>query len=384
MMNKMDTYLTNPNMARDKIFRQICAQIQITKSQHALAENRYLSIGTFLSGSSCPLSSYMPTIYSQGSFKIQTTNRPRGQIEFDLDFVCEFKSWLASSGGPDRLLQQFYDCIKRSTNFSQIAELKKRCVRLRYPGDFHMDILPAIPDPYKGGTCIKVPDRELHNWTDSNPREFATWFESIATLRQAYEKKSVEPIPSHESAEKKETLKVTVQLFKRARDIAFSRRQFDKDLAPASIVLTTLAAGLFQGEGSVDQAISKILERILWQIENAQPRILTVVNPTNEDEIFSEQWEQNPESYRQFILWIQEFANAWRQLQQQQGLSEIKQGIEKLFGDEVTLSAFSQLAEYFAKDRGNGQLGILPGTGIVTIPTVSNVIPIKRHTYYGE
>lgn len=380
----MDTHLTNSDIARDKILRQICAQIQITESQHALAEKRYLGMGTFLSGSSCPLSNYMPTIYPQGSFKIQTTNRPKGKEEFDLDFVCEFRSWLASSGGPDRLLQQFYDCIKRSTYFNQFAELKKRCVRLRYPGYFHMDILPAIPDPYKGGTCIKVPDRELHNWTDSNPREYANWFESIATLRQAYEKISVEPLPSHESAEKKETLKVVVQLLKRARDIAFSKRQFDKDLAPASIVLTTLAARLYQDEGSVDQAISKILARILCQIENARPRILTVVNPTNEDEIFSEQWEQNRESYRQFVLWIQEFANAWRQLLQQQGLSKIKQDLEKLFGDEVTLSAFSELAEYFAIDCRNGQLGILPGRGIVTIPTAPNVIPTKRHTYYGE
>ena len=169
-----------------------------------------------------------------------------------------------------------------------------------------------------------------------------------------------------------------------ARDIAFSKRQFDKDLAPASIVLTTLAARLYQDEGSVDQAISKILARILCQIENARPRILTVVNPTNEDEIFSEQWEQNRESYRQFVLWIQEFANAWRQLLQQQGLSKIKQDLEKLFGDEVTLSAFSELAEYFAIDCRNGQLGILPGRGIVTIPTAPNVIPTKRHTYYGE
>ena len=383
-MNAIDTYPTNSNLARDKIFRQICAQIQITESQHALAEKQYLSVGTFLSGSSCPLSSYRPIIYSQGSFKIQTTNRPKGQEEFDLDFVCEFKSWLASSGGPDRLLQQFYDCIKMSADFSQIVELKKRCVRLRYPRKFHMDILPAIPDPYKGGTCIKVPDRELHSWTDSNPKEYADWFESIATLRQVHARKSVEPIPSHESAERKEILKVVVQLLKRARDVAFSRSQFDKDLAPASIVLTTLVAELYQGEDSVDQAISRILEGILCHIENARPGILTVINPTNEDEIFSEQWEQNPESYRQFVIWIQGFFNAWKQLQRQQGLPKIKHDLAMLFGDDVTLSAFSELAEHFARDRRDGGLGILPGRGLVPISTVSNPIPIKHHTFHGE
>lgn len=247
-----------------------------------------------------------------------------------------------------------------------------------------MDILPAIPDPSKGSTCIKVPDRELHGWTDSNPKGYADWFEDKAILGKTFDRKAVEPIPGYESVEQKEPLKLVVQLMKRARDVAFAGGQFDTDLAPASITLTTLAANLYQGEDSVNQAISMILCRILQEIEDNKPGMLEVVNPKNPDETFSEQWEQEPESYRQFVLWIRCFFNSWRQLQKQQGLPKIKHELDKLFGENVAQRAFSELAGHFEKDRGNGILGISPGIGLVNVSSVPNAIPIKSNTFHGE
>ena len=383
----MHTHNNNPreyNTQVDRLLRCICSQIQITKSQYGLAQQLYRSVGGFLSDGRSPLAGYRPSIYSQGSFRIGTTNRPKGQEEFDLDFVCEFASWPLRSGGPDRLLQELYDCIWKITDFRQIVELKKRCVRLKSAGNFHMDILPAIPDPHKGASCIKIPDRELHSWMDSNPKGFADWFEHIAAAKQTCDRKSVEPIPEHESAEQKETLKLVVQLMKRARDIVFAGKQFKKDLAPASIILTTLAAELYRGEGSVNQTVSLILSRILYRIEDSKPGTLTVVNPKNPDEIFSEQWEQEPESYRQFVLWIRRFIDTWSRLQKQQGLPKIKLELEKLFGENVAQRAFSELAEQFEKDRRNGILGITPGMGLVNVSTAPKSIPIKSNTFHGE
>ena len=383
-MNPLLTKSSDHDVAIDQVLRSICTQIKITKLQHALAVKHYRSVGGFLSGSRSPLAKYRPTIYSQGSFRIGTTNRPRGQDEFDLDFVCEFAFWSARSGGPDYLLHELYDCILRNTDFRQLVELKKRCVRLKYSGDFHMDILPAISDPSKGSTCIKVPDRELHGWTDSNPRGYANWFEDKATPGQTFDRKAVEPIPGYESVEQKGPLKLVVQLMKRARDVAFAGGQFDTDLAPPSIILTTLAANLYQGEDSVNQAISMILCRILQEIEDNKPGMLEVTNPMNPDETFSEQWEQEPESYRQFVLWIRCFANSWSQLQKQQGLPKIKRELEKLFGENVAQRAFSELAGHFERDRRNGILGISPSLGLVNDPTVPNTILIKPNTFYGE
>ncbi|MCY4232678.1 MAG: nucleotidyltransferase [Bacteroidetes bacterium] len=369
----------------DKILLQICTQIQITKTQRTLAETAYHCLGSFLSGSSCPLSNYKPSIYSQGSFKIQTTNRPMGQEEFDLDFVCELKSPLASLVGPDHLLSQLYDCIKKNPDFSQTVEIKKRCVRMIYPKEFHIDIIPAIPDLNNGGTCILVPDRELHKWTESNPIGYADWFESNAVPNQTYERRSIEQLPNQEPVAYKKILKVIVQLLKRARDVAFSGNKFNGDHAPASIVLTTLATEQFhQGENSINQGILKILSGILFNINNTQPDTLRVLNPTNPNELFSEQWEKNPESYRQFTVWIETFIQEWSGLLQLRGLPKIHHALSLLFGEDVTRVAISDIAEHASDNFRDNKLGILPSLGLVKNTTHPDVIPFKPNTFYGD
>ena len=57
-----------------------------------------------------------------------------------------------------------------------MIELKNRCVRVSYATEFHLDILPACPDRYAGGTCVVVPDRKVQHWKASNPKGFAQWF----------------------------------------------------------------------------------------------------------------------------------------------------------------------------------------------------------------
>ena len=89
-----------------------------------------------------------------------------------------------------------------------------RCIRLNYAGDFHLDIVPAIPDLLAGGTCILVPDLDanlsLHSpqndrWKPSNPKGYKTWFEgrcvSLTTLKCS--RASVEPLPAQEDVHDK-------------------------------------------------------------------------------------------------------------------------------------------------------------------------------------
>ncbi len=383
-MNTSHSQQDERNRSLDQLLRSICTQNQITKSQHDLAVERYQKISKFLSGSGCPLAKYSPEIYSQGSFRIGTTNRPTGQDEFDIDFVCEFASRSASTGGPDQLLQELYDTIQKHRGYSQLVEMKKRCVRLNYAGDFHMDILPAIPNPMKGQSCVKVPDRKLHHWIDSNPKGYAEWFEQIANGRQGWDRKSTQPIQDYESAQQKVTLRVVVQLMKLCRDVVFAGRDYNKDFAPPSIILTALAANLYRDEDSVNQAISSILNQIVHDIKDPGGEMLIVVNPTNPDEKFSEKWEQNSTSYQQFIRWIRYFETVWKQLQSQQGLSQIKQELEKLFGEDITKSVFFELEDQLVQSRRRGELGVLPIAGVVNMPEEPSAIQVKPNTFYGH
>ena len=55
-------------------------------------------------------------------------------------------------------------------------ELKNRCIRLNYSGDFHMDILPGIQENEWDEDKLQIPDRLLGCWVSSNPRGYAKWF----------------------------------------------------------------------------------------------------------------------------------------------------------------------------------------------------------------
>ena len=85
-------------------------------------------------------------------------------------------------------------------------ERKRRCLRVNYEHDFHLDILPAYPDPQSGPNCLVVPDRDDVRWRASNPKGFDGWFRAKAALRppsrsegRAMAKDATAPLPQPES-----------------------------------------------------------------------------------------------------------------------------------------------------------------------------------------
>lgn len=53
--------------------------------------------------------------------------------------------------------------------YNEILEAKNRCLRLKYHGDFHMDILPGIQEFAWDDDRLCIPDRSLGLWVSSNP-----------------------------------------------------------------------------------------------------------------------------------------------------------------------------------------------------------------------
>jgi len=75
------------NLQLDDLLDRIGKKLQISPTQHQLAEERYKSIGRWLEADGSLLAPFNPVIYSQGSLRIGTTVRPRGRQEYDLDLV---------------------------------------------------------------------------------------------------------------------------------------------------------------------------------------------------------------------------------------------------------------------------------------------------------
>lgn len=121
-----------------------------------------------------------------------------------------------------------------------------------------------------------------------------------------------------------------MQLLKRRRDIAYKNRS---DLAPFSIVLTTLAAAYYRGERSISQGLSAILAETEARIRLSQPGRLVVSNPQNSDEDLSERWDTTPHLYTEFTKFVREFWKKWTELLMTRGLPRVVAQLDTLYGE---------------------------------------------------
>ncbi len=369
----------------DELLYRICEKLQLSDSQYRLAEERYNAIGDWLAKEDSSLHVYNPRIYPQGSLKIGTTVKPEGREEFDLDLVCELTIVDVKQSDPYAFIKVVYDRIASNNTYKKLlVPLKKRCVRLKYARDFHLDILPACPDTDDGGTCVWVPNKydkvnNRWNWTASNPIGYADWFESRTKLYR-YEKEAAEgitPMPKPEHVYNKSPLKLTVQLLKRWRDIAFEKR----DDIP-SIILTTLAAKKYSGESTITDCLTAILNGIVAEISQTN-EIIYVLNPTNAKENLSEKWHNNPDLYSNFCMKVRQFNEHWINLLHLSGLPNISNELYSFFGKDVVRRIIAEYIQSIGNNRAKGNLNIIKNAGILTTSSSAKTIPVRRNTFYG-
>jgi len=366
----------------DDLLYQICDKLQLSQTQFKLAEERYKVVGDWLSKEDSPLYRYLPKIYPQGSLKIGTTVKPKGQVEFDLDLVCELKidHRLIT---PYQLIMQVWDRITSNETYKSLAELKKRCVRLNYKKEFHLDILPACLDTEMGGTCIRIPNynktNNTWNWAASNPKGYAQWFEDKCKFRLVKEEaiEGVDPVPEPEDVDNKPTLKLAVQLIKRWRDIVFENRE---DIP--SIILTTLIAQLYRGESSVSDCLTSILYGIVSMISQS-PEPLEVPNPTNQEEDFAEKWQKDPGLYESFCLEISKFKEQWNNMLQLKGIDRKAKVLSRLFGEDIVTSVIEEFAQRISAYRKDDSLYVSKSSGFLTNNKSSQSILVRKNTFYG-
>ena len=363
----------------DDLLAGICEELQLSPTQHDLAEQRYKAIGKWLADSTF-FRLANPQIYPQGSLSLGTTVKPQGRQEYDLDLVLEFALRREQLQNPVDLLNAVESRLKENDTYRPMVSRKNRCLRVTYANDFYLDILPAIPDPSLGGTCLLVPDREARVWKASNPRGYSSWFKSRAVIRKLAEVlNNVEPLPDHETADEKEALKLAVQLIKRNRDIIFKSEAAGP--APISIVLTTLAAQSYGGQRSVSESLTAIFAGIVSQLPAAGR--LRVMNPQNPKEDFSEKWDQDVAGYPAFVAWLKSFQRQWAEAHNKTGLHSVGAILEQLFGEAVAQSAIKKQAVRLQNSRVRGALGV---GGLSTLSSVATAAPriIRSNTFYGD
>lgn len=372
--------LTSPTEQLDDILQRVCVTLQLTDTQYRLAGERYKAVGDWLDAPDSPLFPWHPHIYPQGSLLVGTTVRPMRQQEYDLDLVCQFVADWRSFPNPVVLLDLIEARLLAHGTYRTMIARKNRCICLNYANDFHLDILPACPDDRVGGTAVRVPDRKLQAWKESNPKGYGRWFEDAAALSLIkLEARRQDPLPNPEAADAKPPLKLAVQLLKRWRDVAFDDTP---EYAPTSIVLTTLSGHAYQGADSVAAAVDEILAGII-RVLPPPPQRLRVLNPANPLELLSECWEKTPGAYDRFVLRLHQLRRAWVDLRETRGLAPITDQLRPLFGGPLSESAVRAHVERLEEARGVRQLGILPGSGVLAPAAAAGARAIRPNTFYG-
>lgn len=371
----------------DEYLDAIGQKLRLSETAYGQARDRYHAVAEWLNADGSNLRQFDPDIFSQGSFRIRTTVRPVGDTEYDIDLVCIVDATTSDFPQPVALLDLIEARLREHGTYKSMVERKRRCIRLNYANEFHMDILPACPNPsgfkFHREHCLLVPDRELHDWVDSNPRGYAKWFEYKEEQAIISFKKRAEPVPEQQTYEEKTTLNRAVQLMKRHRD--FTLADVPEYERPISIVLTTLAASNYDGTLSVIDALHNIVTRIASEVRQAETigARLTVANPTNEKEDLSERWEDR-KIYAGFKKWLNAITADLSELRNTTGVPQIITKLKSMFGENVTNDVVTQFAERYSGLRYSGDLAVASGSGVVVSKDSPRSTPMPQNTFHGE
>ena len=341
------------------VFIRICEKLNLSETLHKNLEDRYEAVSGYLA--SCPGCEQLK-MYPQGSIAIGTTVKPIGWEEFDLDFVCE-----SENINPFKLFEIIKLNLKSNGRYANLVEEKKRCVRLNYKGDFHLDILPACRN---GRSGILIPDQELKRPIESNPKGYIAWFErkGVAVLRKDAE---IETLPLYQSANQKNYLQCIVQLIKRNRNIFF---KLQPEQAPASIILTTLCGERYQNMGDIFDE----LNYILGSIREKPP--MEIYNPVNSRELLSEEWKKNPLLYGRFMQWMETLGTDLDLLKR---TNNKEKKLEEMFGETIVRLVLDELHERELIHRNRKKLSV-SSSGILTFTQNNNNTPVCQNTFYGS
>jgi len=349
------------------VLHDVAADLDVPASKYEEAKQHYDAVGEWLGSSDSALARFQPVIYPQGSFALGTAVRPLGDDDYDVDAVCLLQMTQDQVTQQD-LKQLVGDRLAHpSSRYKAMLDPKeggRRCWTIKYAdgSKFHLDVLPAIPDPVgipeidpvmaKDAiliTCKDTWDDSECVWPRSNPKGYVTWFKERMATR-LMEAKRVLAMEAHAEVEEIEDFRVRtplqrlIQLFKRHRD---QRYNGDED-KPISIIITTLAATAYDNEADLADAILNVVPRMRALVKQRDDGVWWIPNPVNPHENFADKWDDNPRKAQLFFEWLDAVESEHRFL-----LTNASVGMESMlteaYGERAVRGALAKNASRFAK-----------------------------------
>ena len=360
-----------------RILSDLIEELDVPPSKYEEAKKHYDAVGNWLGAEDSDLASFEPVIYPQGSFALGTAVQPLGDDDYDVDAVCQLKL-TTRQVSQQRLKAMVGDRLRhpRSRYKDMLDPLEggRRCWTIKYADGsrFHLDVLPAVPDDYAWLVGLGVPgewarhaicitDRKTWNsgngWPRSNPRGYLAWFKERMRVRLdearrvlAMEKRA--EVQEIEDYEVRTPLQRVIQLLKRHRD----KRYNGDDDKPISVIITTLAAHVYDNEADLVDAFLNVVAGMRDAIEDRSGE-LWVPNPVNPQENFADKWKETPRKQRLFFEWLDALEREHRALLTDPGFTRVGQYLAESYGRREAEAAMTKYASRQASQMSPASAG---------------------------
>lgn len=368
-------------------------ELDLTETQRQAARSRYEAVGNWIADGEAP-EFESAVISPQGSIALGTATKPVGGNEFDVDLICHLPN-VTPSAHPSAIKHLVGARLRHNARYADMLEEKQRCWRLNYAGEFHLDITPSIPNPYCNNGGELVPDKKLREWKPTNPRGYRARFEQYAAIEPRFEvqfaearkRATVEPLP--QGGDAKGALRLIVQVCKRHRDIYFLTH--DRDLAPVSVILTTLAAwsyahcaraSVYASELDLLMDVVRTMPLFIERQERDGRTYYVIPNETTSGENFADKWNTDPRLAVAFFDWHAVLMKTLADVQDLRGIDQLGKSLSASFGESIASPAIGRLTGTITSARQGGLLSVAPGLGLSV--GRDRGVAVRSNTFFGR
>lgn len=376
------------------ILDDICRDLELSEAQLEAAKTSYEAVAEWLSGSANPILRNL-RLYAHGSAGLGTTVKPLGREDFDVDLICLVLGFTVDRS-PAELKRLIGDRLKEHARYAAMLEEKKRCWRLNYAREFHLDVSPTIVNVRCTNGGELVPDKKLRDWKPTNPSGYKALFETRAKLLPRLRQQrtiikdhaEVEPFPARVTGQG--VLRRTVQLLKRHRDIYFQHTT--EEVAPISIVITTLASQAYEycvRNFTFDTELDVLVDTIRMMPHFIETRVVNgrreywVPNETTVGENFADRWNTEPARVGAFYAWHAKALSDFERVASLEGIDRITTNLEESLGDTVVRRVMDKRTQTISDARGVNKLYIAPSVGL-SLYSHANASAVPHNTHFGD
>ncbi len=384
----------------DEVLEVIAEKLDISSELFNKAKSEYMAMGKWIDKkTSEDNTNFVVNIYPQGSMSLGTVIKPiSDEGDYDVDLVLEMSESYGLSAEELKLevVMPWLRDYKKATKL----ENKRRCWHVDYENmeQFHMDVIPSYDDNNRAGEQIKITDHDeeldIYNYIGSNPKGYLKWFfgrceQRQKALMEAYSLlNEAADIEDLEKNDFKTPLQRSIQLLKRHRDVYFEKYSDEPNSEgrissadkPISIIITTLAAALYDNGDSIVDTLNLFTKNAIdWLEQNKRDGVYHVDNPSLLGENFADKWETNPLRRKAFFVWMKQLQYDMdpRRLSNLDRISMMKE-LKRIFGENIGNQVINEFAKRDRTDIENGQLRVNAETGSLT-KDGSIQIPLNHH-----